>query len=502
MKEKMKLEDSKEKPKVLFTILILCLALLLPLFIISKYNRPCADDYDYSILTHEVVENHSGLSTGFHLLTAAWKTDISFYNSWQGLYISAFILSLQPGIFGEKMYALTTFIVLGICYLCLLGSIYILNKHFFKKSFLFCIVFSLTLLTVLTLLLPSPVEGLFWYNGALNYMPWVFATFFNLCLLIEVGFHQNKKIRIAWILVSTVLSFLISGANHVTAFLNILILLSLTIYWLFKKRCDFLLPLTSAIIGFGIVMVAPGTAIRQNALLRQSAFNTIFATIKHVYQLSGSWFSLTWLLSLLVITPFVLAIVEKNQQKWKNISLRQILFTLLIMIIILCGMFCVPYYAMQSFGAGRLTNVIWITFMIFSWIIYTMLWLFLTVRGYLNLPKFSTSKANYSIAFLSCLCLIALFLLPVNGKKSNSFIACRELLNHTASRYAKEMDERIQRYNDETLEVVEVKEIESKSKLLYFSDVGYSSEEWPNTSISKYYKKKIYKVEPTPSIEE
>ena len=38
-------------------IIIACLLLLAPILFVGSYDRPFADDYDYSILTHEVVEN-------------------------------------------------------------------------------------------------------------------------------------------------------------------------------------------------------------------------------------------------------------------------------------------------------------------------------------------------------------------------------------------------------------------------------------------------------------
>lgn len=75
---------------VYICIIALCAFVMLPLISISVYNRPCADDYDYSILTRQVVLNSGGI---FELIKAAWQTNMNFYNSWQGIYTSAFILA-------------------------------------------------------------------------------------------------------------------------------------------------------------------------------------------------------------------------------------------------------------------------------------------------------------------------------------------------------------------------------------------------------------------------
>lgn len=214
-----------ENFKMEIGICILCICILLPTLIIGVYNRQSADDYGYAIQTHNAIINGGNI---FNVIESAWKTDVEFYNTWQGLYTSAFILALQPAIWGESLYALTTIIVMLTAYLCLLGSIHIINKHFIKRSFLFTIMLSLIILTMLTLWLPSPLEGLYWYNGAMNYMPWAFTNILGVCILIELYFckgeYKNKK-YILLIICSALLSFLTSGANHVTAFSNILVML-------------------------------------------------------------------------------------------------------------------------------------------------------------------------------------------------------------------------------------------------------------------------------------
>ena len=80
-------------------ILIMAVASVLLFVILCFFSSPYLDDYAYSIETKKIVQ----LSNWniFDLIRAAFRTDITFYNTWQGLYSSAFILSLQPGIFSD-----------------------------------------------------------------------------------------------------------------------------------------------------------------------------------------------------------------------------------------------------------------------------------------------------------------------------------------------------------------------------------------------------------------
>lgn len=100
------IERIDEKDRCISKYLWICMCILIlsivPMIIISIFSRPCADDYNYAISTYHLIQ--SGDWNIFDLLKTAYEVDFHYYNTWQGLYSSAFILSLQPGIFGEKYY--------------------------------------------------------------------------------------------------------------------------------------------------------------------------------------------------------------------------------------------------------------------------------------------------------------------------------------------------------------------------------------------------------------
>ena len=71
--------------------------MLLPVLYISRYNLPSVDDYAYSMWVREVLVQGGSF---FDAVAEAFDTTMYFMNRWQGLYVSGFLLALQPAVFG------------------------------------------------------------------------------------------------------------------------------------------------------------------------------------------------------------------------------------------------------------------------------------------------------------------------------------------------------------------------------------------------------------------
>ena len=275
---------------------------IMPLVIIGIYSRPCVDDYTYAKLTHELIA--SGNWNIFSLLEKAAEVDAYFYNNWQGLYSSAFILSLQPGIFGERYYFIGVWALMLLMFICtyyfvktIFSLLQIKHYHLAMTSFLFVVILQG---------LPSAIEGLYWFNGAWNYTPFFFLSLVNLAVIIRyIFFPKNAK---RYIFVSALLSFVISGGNHVTGFLNILLLLCLTIPAFMRKKRYVLISLVSAIIGFVIMYTAPGTAKRQDFLNKRGIIETLIHSILECYNRLQEWVNFNWIIYLFILTIIVLLV--------------------------------------------------------------------------------------------------------------------------------------------------------------------------------------------------
>lgn len=473
-----------------YVIILFCTCILLPLLVVGIYNRPSADDYDYALITYKAFQNSKGIESVFAVLVAAFQTTIHFYNTWQGLYTSAFLLSLHPGIFNEQLYGLSTTIIIGllILYFCL--SFLLVNRH--SKVFqskIHVLAFSLLITVCICLWLPSAVEGLYWFNGAMNYLPWAASNMLIMALIYDAYHLQGKK-KLNRVVLAAILSFITSGANHVTAFANILFLLISNAYLLFNKKKYGLVPLAFAVFGFMIMYLAPGTAIRAGYFDSPSALTTIWDSLYHGREMIEKWMNVEWVCYLICITP-ICALFAERYRKYFAKCLP--IFPLVISIGIICALFCVPYYAMYNFGAPRVTNVIWVTFMELSAFNYTWIigWLFEKKIVDFKAIEIITERWTYTVVIL--LSLIFMVITPFTHTKNSTLsIAISELKSGIAQRYSAEMDERIRLYRDDEWKEIGVMPIVHQSRLLYFSDLSSQKGEWPNTSISEYYGKEIY----------
>ena len=93
---------------------------------ISLYNCPSADDFNYSVRTYTAWKESHSIG---QLLGAALDTSVHFWKTWQGLYSSAFLLSLQPAIFSGEAYAVT-----GIIMMILIGGSTIFFSCYIMKT--------------------------------------------------------------------------------------------------------------------------------------------------------------------------------------------------------------------------------------------------------------------------------------------------------------------------------------------------------------------------------
>ena len=94
--------DAVSQKRWLRRLILFIVVLLLPAIILAFYARPSADDYVYAARTHAVVQQYG--ADWLRLLAAAWDTTVYFFQNWQGLYVSGFVLALQPAIFGNQWY--------------------------------------------------------------------------------------------------------------------------------------------------------------------------------------------------------------------------------------------------------------------------------------------------------------------------------------------------------------------------------------------------------------
>ena len=88
--------DSAVQKRWLLRLTLFIGLLLVPVFVLAVFARPSADDYIYAARTHAVMQQY-----GFDLpclLKAAWDTNVYYFENWQGLYVSGFLLAFTMSL--------------------------------------------------------------------------------------------------------------------------------------------------------------------------------------------------------------------------------------------------------------------------------------------------------------------------------------------------------------------------------------------------------------------
>ncbi len=466
--------------------ILACAAVILPVILIARYNRPCADDYAYTYMTHNALEQGAGIPG---LIKAALDTDIKYYNSWQGLYTSAFVMALTPSVFGETYYVLCTYIILASVFLPLFFCIRMVGKSCGTSGqaglpALFVTVY-------LALCMPSATQGLFWYNGAVNYISFTMLAVFNIILTCSL-YCQNRDVSYAVRhMTAIVCSFVISGGNHVSAFANILILAMLTVCFASRRKFCGVMPLISGLAGFLVMYLAPGTAARQSVLAQSSIGKTVWMCGFHAVDAICSWMDLNYFVFLLVCVPSVYRLTRNVVYRVRK---RDFLFLACAMYATVSGMFCAPYYASSSFGAGRLVNAVWIVFTFFS--VAGLAAAVVYVRQHvgggcvgMSDGRMRTGQKAWNLLFLSG-CLLFFWNPGFSGTATGRTCA-QDILEGRAGAFAKEMDLRIEAFRDPDVKEIAVYPLSETavSSVLHFSDLSADPAGYPNAHITMYYGK-------------
>lgn len=498
MSEKIK-EILKKENVIKICAYIAMFICLLPILKIATYNHPSADDYGYSDTIFKTVQNGGNI---FDIIKEAFKATIAGMQVWQGLYSSGFILALQPAVFGEKFYALVTYImiltiILGIGFLFRRVCKYIFKSK--SKNWIFA---TLLVSFFIVQTMPSPIEGLFWFNGAANY------TFFMMLLCYEVSLiikyynmdrTKNKIYPIVILVWTCLISFIMSGGNHVTAFLSMLIILFSVVYALFKKQYKtgvaYVIALVCGILGFYINMTAPGTLVRSSAINNHGG--VIETIIQSAYQgitYINNWHSISLVVLLAMLTPFIYKMLVEGEF-YKKVNWQSLCISLIFSYGAICAMLCVPYYAMGSFGAGRLTDVVYITFTVLAILNYVNL--MCIFMKYVDISNFveQISKLNKIICVgLYIVGIVIIAIAGNSGQFTTSHEAFKELISGEAWVYDEEMNSRIEYYLDNAIEDVEIEPVTVQPKLLYFEDLSTDAMDWENVEASIYYNKRTIRV--------
>ena len=163
---------------------------LLPVIYCSFYNYATGDDLGYSGGLKQAMARGESPAGLIKLIASEIRTS---YHVWQGTWSSLFLFHLQPGIYGERWYTLTTWIALA----CILGGTAVFLHEILccrmrHSRSVFIAVFSLVSL-ISVQYMPKIRGGLFWYTSIAHYIvPYGFSL---LVLAWSLRFLSDGKQR-------------------------------------------------------------------------------------------------------------------------------------------------------------------------------------------------------------------------------------------------------------------------------------------------------------------
>lgn len=466
--------------KLMYLSAAVMLLSLLPLLILGQYAVPAADDFSYGAPAHLA---YAGSGSFLSAAAAALDKTAESYVSWQGTFSAIFLMAMQPAVFSEGLYALTPFIMLAAVVL---------------GSFLFCRAFFGELLGldkaaadliaalvsfVGVQLLPSPVQGLFWYNGSVYYM------FFHGLLLagFAVGLSLVRRGGALRCTALCFIAFMIGGGNYVTALTAmILAFFAIALLLLLKNKAwkRLLLPALILAAAFAVNAAAPGNAVRQAAQAdTPGAVEAVLLSFRAGFEYGLEWFSLP-VLGALVLAGFAAWPLLGNS----NSTFRAPFIVTLFSYCLFSAMFCPPVYAMGNVGDKRLLNIVYLSYILLLTVnlIYWLGWL----SGKLSSGKTLSRKGAFAAltAGLAVFAILSAFAM-LRGTGFAAVGALSTLRSGEAQEYHACAQQRFALLHDETIADAVLEPFSVTPYLLYFDDITADPSDWRNEDMSTFYGK-------------
>ena len=467
---------------LLIAALIIC---VIPLLWIAVYNHSSADDYSYGYLARWAWTDTHNL---FRVFAAAGEKIKNTYLNWQGSYSAVALFALQPSVWGEEFYGCTTVVVLG---LLLFGTFYFCRKMVTilggKKITGDLIALVLMLLSIE--LLPSPVEGLFWWNGSVYYVVFYALFLIETSLLMEVV--QKDQCRAGKLAVLCILGVFLAGGNYITALLametGFLLLLGAVLR---KRKAAWKVGIVYllTVAGFLVNCLAPGNAVRQSAFESWSPVRAVLYSYHEAYNYMIEWSAPLVLLGLAFLIPFVWRLPSflPNHKK----SMWGYLIALAVQYSLFASTFVPTLYAYGEVGAGRIQNV-----RFFFWLLSCVVMEYIVICMIRQVLS-ETSEAvggEYAGVFFSCILVLGAFfvgntLLTDDTRDLVSVTAVKSLVSGEAKIYDMEMKQREQAYLSDAAQV-RVSPLTVKPELLFWEDITDNPDEWINQVVARFYRK-------------
>ncbi len=475
MKDK---QNKKTLSRIITALVVVGLLLsLAPIIIASFYAHPVSDDFGFSEKVKQAVSENKGV---FGVISASLQQVKESYLRWQGTYSAVFIFSLQPAVFSDNLYFLTTIIMLT----SLIASTVILLRTFFdalglcKRNALLvsCVILFLSIHFVI-----DKREAFFWWNGCSYYTLFYAFSLLFLSLLIKLYSSDKRKTRVVCFIFALILAVVIGGGNYSTALLTTVIMTIIIAIVLKNKKSllpYYLILFCVLLAGFIVSMVAPGNGIRAAAVTGESPVKAILHSLYYANACIAKWTGLAQIAGFVLIAIVSLMVTRNTEFQFKHP-----MAVLLISALTFATQFTPPLYAMSNIGAGRQINIYYYSYYLFATlnILYFCGWL-----SHKEIVAFRAPKKSFFAWFsLILVYVFALGCLVYGFKKLTFFETAFALKNGTPQAYSIEYRKAISEIQAGATEINDVKTVPS-----FFSALSIKEDPsfWMNKQIAEYYR--------------
>lgn len=453
---------------------------LIPLYAAAQYSYAGVDDYRYGATTHAVwAETGSLGATLAEAARVAGKT----YVEWQGSLSAIFLMALQPGIFSDGAYGLSTVLLLSVLVASLLVFCWTLCRVGLQMGQHEALALGALLTLCCVAFVPTPVESYYWFNGGVYYTFYFSLSLFAAALLIQ---RLARRTGAQWLLLAPLL-LLIGTGNLVTALLSC-VGLALYVLWSFfcKRERDLtiLLALLVLLAAFAVNVFAPGNGVRQAEHPEKSlgAVAAILAALR-----DGAVYSLHWLAG---PTPFVLLLAAPLVWRWAGTCACRFRFPLLVAVgsfLLLSAGFAPNEYAQGFAGEARIIDIQFylFTLLLFVNLIWSIGWLRKRVR--------LTNRAARRAACAGvAVCALLAGLSAVYSRNVAPVSAAHLLANGSGQSYAAAWEARLLQLRDPAQTTVMLQKLDRQPPLLCMVDVAVDETGeyfWYNEQLAAYFGK-------------
>jgi hypothetical protein len=325
---------------------------MIPILYVSFFDYATGDDLGYGAAAHYVIVTGGSIGDFFR---AILNRCVDQYTSWGGTWTSTILWTLEPSIWGEKMYIITPFIALSA--LCG-GTGYLMYEIIVHWMYLDKIRFGIIYLWVCFFLIqymPTSKAGLFWYAGMVQYtLSFGFVMVVTAWLLRYINTGRKRYLLYMLIpiiylggagypeaVVITVVFFIILGVNSVMG----------------KRRVRSFyafIPFGLELMALLFSIVAPGNKVRGGTGFGFH-ISKVFIVLAECLQ-NGVSYGIKYFLTvrplILLILVLILCSYDAKMNSKCKISYKYSYIVLPALFLIYCAAFAPVLYSGENVAAG------------------------------------------------------------------------------------------------------------------------------------------------------